>query len=314
VPDAWLPFLEQTARRGYGFVRLGADDVAALRALHAEAAAFFARPLEEKQRHAGQEGAGLRNVGYMHRPDFDKELFTFRGVRAVESGEVDLADALRRLWPSRDMLARGADVLARLSQLAAAVAAVLLLDAGHALRAVLPVLEQVVPYRSVHAASLSNLTCFHYAPASPASYPCLPHTDVGLVTLIPLAGGGLSLWDLGEGRWLDVEAPRPGAEHLAVAFPGECVGFASAFVPAMHQVAWLEHERFSTPLQFLPARSAPVPRAPRTPAARHHRAHAQQLLLSPSRDPAPSDAAVLGADLVAAISAARTPQTFFKPT
>jgi hypothetical protein len=365
VPGAWEGFLRAMRRRGYAYVRLDAEDVQRLDALRKEAERFFALPAEEKERCCGVEGLGLRNVGYMHRPDLDKELFTVRGLRPCVEGDAEshYARAVQRLWPPGELRDAGTRALERLSELTATVSAVMLLSAGHPWPQVRRMLERPVPYANVHATSLSNLTCFHYAPSSPDSYPCLPHTDVGLVTLIPLSSGGLSLWDMHEERWVDVEGGGGGAgergrgtsgtrqatgeqetegshsatdstttstadstadadsatnatppsasdsARLAVVFPGECMGFATSFVPTPHQVAWLAAPRFSTPLQYLPDREAPLRRCPR--AGEPGRSEGGVLLLAPAAATTDDDA-VLGTDLVAAISAARTPQTFFK--
>jgi hypothetical protein len=88
--------------------------------------------------------------------------------------------------------------------------------------------------------SMSNLTLFrYYSPASaPPPLPCPAHTDIGLVTIIPIGRGAPSLFvhDMAEGRWVDVErgAPADGA----IIFAGELLTRLTngRFQPAFHEV------------------------------------------------------------------------------
>jgi len=84
--------------------------------------------------------------------------------------------------------------------------------------------------------------------------PCKDHSDIGMVTAIPLSvnkSKGLQLFSWIEGKWIDIEDNVP--ENYCVIFGGETLArVTNNFIfPAVHQVAAITQPRRSFPFLLL---------------------------------------------------------------
>ncbi len=97
------------------------------------------------------------------------------------------------------------------------------------------------------------LEVFNYH-ESASVVPCKDHTDIGVITVIPLSvnnAKGLQLFNWKWGKWMDIEDSPP--EGLCVCFGGETLARATNnfIVPAVHRVASITQPRRSYPFLAL---------------------------------------------------------------
>jgi isopenicillin N synthase-like dioxygenase len=236
--------------RKHGYLIL---DVPALvdpmKTLQAATEDFFGLPHDEKVRCIDPAQVYL---GYQRRDAFDKELYQVR------------ATLLESQWPTAQLPGlqpAAEDMFQRLSELADLCTESALLEAGVEATYTKQLLEPSPLNRD--KVSPTNLTLFRYRVPlgeTRVDVHCPYHSDVGLATVIPKSRGpggasrgvtGLHLFDYYHSCWVDVEIAM--SETQVIVFAGEQLQFLtnSFMAPGIHEVSYVNGERFSTPLQRL---------------------------------------------------------------
>eukprot|EP01080_Neovahlkampfia_damariscottae_P008933 gene8933-882_t len=104
--------------------------------------------------------------------------------------------------------------------------------------------------KSLYGKSISTLRLLHYFETKNEIISCLPHSDMGFITLAICFSSGLEIKELSTNKYFDAEKNAP-SEHCMMIFAGESLARLSGgyFKSPIHRVKSMK-ERYSLPFFF----------------------------------------------------------------